>query len=438
MTDRAILVNGDGGVISPGSLSSHSVKIGPEVASAARLAAYRRGRVIEHDDTAVYAFGVGARIEFPRGPSHQDAASSATTLLKTMFRDDGADAQIAPLAIGALCFDPHQKASLLVPQLTIVSDPLRGDHAITVGRAGESTGHERLLEESHFSKDESDDEKGRAPDRFDITSRRTEDDYRRRVGAAVKAIRAGKLDKVVLARELSITANRAFRQADLLSRLRSLHPMCAVFAIDGFIGATPELLVSRQGRKIASRPLAGTVPRRRNAADDAALVAQMLASSKENSEHRFVVDDVVRTFESYATDIQAPVVPEIFQLTNVTHLATPLNATLDGESVPGAFELAVELHPTSAVAGTPRDVALQYLARHEAIDRDRYAGPVGWVDANGDGEWWIGIRSAIVNTASARLIAGAGIVADSDPDAELEETTAKFEALLAAFTSTQD
>ncbi|HLX78182.1 MAG TPA: hypothetical protein VKR27_04800, partial [Acidimicrobiales bacterium] len=154
-------VSRDGGVISPGSLSSHAVKIGPELIGAARKAAYRGGRVIEHDDTAVYAFGVAARIEFPHGPSDQDAASSATVLLGTMFGDDGSDAPAAPLAIGALYFDPHQKASLIVPRLTVVSDPLRGDHAITVGRAGESSGYEELLEESHFSKQETGDGEGR-------------------------------------------------------------------------------------------------------------------------------------------------------------------------------------------------------------------------------------------------------------------------------------
>ena len=439
MTDKAVLVDSDGRPIAPGSLSWRGVKAGPELVAAARHLAYRNGRVIEHDDTAIYASGVAARIDFPFGSSEPNAAAVATALLGELSEDANAETGSIPVALGALSFDPKRKGSLLVPRFSVVSDRGRGDYAVAVDLKSEDARREPLGEENSWFKQDTELADDPAPDRFEIASRRSEDDYRDRVRAAVAAIRAGELEKVVLARELSITANRAFRQRDLVARLRGLHPMCAVFAVDGFIGATPELLVSRRGHTIASRPLAGTVPRKAEAADDAALVAKMRASAKENSEHRFVVDDVVRTFKRYATDLEASAAPEVFQLANVTHLATSLKARLDDRQgrapVPGAFELALELHPTSAVAGTPRDIALSYLERFEAIDRERYAGPVGWVDANGDGEWWIGIRSALVDGQRARLIAGAGIVADSDPDSELEETTAKFEALVAAFTN---
>ena len=247
-------------------------------------------------------------------------------------------------------------------------------------------------------------------------------------------IESGRLDKVVLAREVTVQANRPLRQADLLGRLRALHPSCTAFAIDGFIGASPELLIRRIGAEIASHPLAGTAARSGDPDADRKAEAALLASEKERAEHRAVVDNIVSALAPVAHHLEVPDRPVIRELRNVSHLGTSITGTLatrDG-CYPSALELVGLLHPTPAVAGTPVDLALDYLAKLEELDRDRYAGPVGWVDARADGEWHVGIRSAIVEGSSARLFAGVGIVADSDPPAELAETQLKLQAFLAA------
>ena len=247
-------------------------------------------------------------------------------------------------------------------------------------------------------------------------------------------VAGGRLDKVVLAREVTVLANRPLRQADLLGRLRALHPSCTTFAIDGIIGATPELLLSRSGAQIASVPLAGTAARSGDPDSDRKAEAALLSSAKERSEHRVVVDAITSALAPVVERLEVPDGPVIRELRNVSHLGTSITGTLAkrDHDYPSALELVGLLHPTPAVAGTPVDLALDYLTKLEELDRDRYAGPVGWVDARGDGEWYLAIRSAIVEGSSARLFAGVGIVADSDPSAELAETQLKLQAFLAA------
>ena len=272
------------------------------------------------------------------------------------------------------------------------------------------------------------------PDEFRLASARPHHDFLNRVVAALAEIASGRLDKVVLAREVTVQANRPFRQSDLLARLRALHPSCTSFAIDGFIGASPELLISRRGAQIASKPLAGTAARSGDPDADKKAEAALFSSAKERLEHSVVVETIAAGLAPVAEHLEVPDEPLIFELRNVSHLGTLLKGTLarrDG-GYPTSLDLVGLLHPTPAVAGTPVDLALDYLAKLEEIDRDRYAGPLGWLDANGDGEWHLGIRSAIVSASSARLFAGVGIVADSDPAAELAETQLKLQAFLAA------
>jgi menaquinone-specific isochorismate synthase len=256
-----------------------------------------------------------------------------------------------------------------------------------------------------------------------------------RVNDAITAIHSGALQKVVIAREVFVHANRPFSQKDLLSRMRVLHPSCAAFAIDGFVGASPELLCKKHGPNITSQPLAGTIPRSGDPGDDALHAAALMHSQKDRAEHRFVVDDIARELARFTAFIDVPGEPHLLELRNVTHLATLITATLpedpDGAPLPSALEIVSSLHPTPAVAGVPREAALKYLATFETLRRDHFAGPVGWVDASGDGEWWIGIRSAMIDGCDARLLAGVGIVADSDPESELVETQLKFQAFLA-------
>ena len=180
-----------------------------------------------------------------------------------------------------------------------------------------------------------------------------------------------------------------------------------------------------------SHPLAGTIPRSGDPHADQALADALMASPKDRAEHEWVVRDVVVGLGQWCETLDVPETPSIVSLRNVSHLGTLVQGTLV-EDAPSALGLAAVLHPTAAVGGTPRDAALAWLASHERLERGPYAAPVGWVDARGDGEWVVGIRSAVVLGASARLFAGVGVVDGSDPATELAETQFKLQALLAA------
>jgi menaquinone-specific isochorismate synthase len=251
------------------------------------------------------------------------------------------------------------------------------------------------------------------------------------VAETVAAIRGGAVDKVVLARALDVTAPSTIDPRAVAARLARRFPSCFTFVCDGLVGASPELLVRRVGRHAESIVLAGTVRRGRDAEEDAALEHGLLASAKDAVEHRIAADSVREAFSALAVEVVSDPAPQLLRLANVSHLATHVEAWL-GAAPPTALELVARLHPTAAVGGTPRAEALAMISRLEAAPRGRYAGPVGWMDAKGDGEFAIALRCAQLSGDTARLWAGAGIVAASDPDAEVAETTAKFDAVLSA------
>ena len=253
------------------------------------------------------------------------------------------------------------------------------------------------------------------------------------VATATRRIDSGMLDKVVLARDQAVWSRAPFEPGRLVRRLTRAYPDCYTFCVDGLVGATPELLVRRTGPQVESLVLAGTVRRGRDAGEDAALADQLLASRKERSEHQFAVASVADTLGPRCAELAVEAAPSILRLANVAHLATRIQGTLAGPSWPSAFELAGALHPTAAVCGTPTDKALELIRELEGMDRGRYAGPVGWVDAVGNGEFGIALRCAQLAGARARLFAGAGLVADSLPEEELEETRLKLRAMQSAF-----
>jgi menaquinone-specific isochorismate synthase len=213
-------------------------------------------------------------------------------------------------------------------------------------------------------------------------------------------------------------------------RLRRAHPSCYTFVAGGFLGASPELLVRRRGRWAWSQPMAGTVERGGSRAEDKRLVSRLRSSPKERDEHRLVVEDVRRRLAAVSQEVFVKG-PEPVGLSSVTHLATTITARLDVPA-PSALALAGTLHPTPAVAGQPRDAALAAIAELEGFDRGEYAGPVGWVDSRGDGDWAVAIRCAFVDGRRAFLPAGAGIVAGSVPESEWTETQAKLEPMMRA------
>ena len=253
--------------------------------------------------------------------------------------------------------------------------------------------------------------------------------WRAGVLAALEAIGSGRLDKVVLAREAVVEADGPFPRAELLRRLqRRPGGSTFLYASDGFVGASPELLVRRRGRVATSRPMAGTVPRGDSPGAEADGLARLTGSPKEAVEHRLVVDAVAEGLAKVADRVEVGR-PEVVRLATVAHLATEITADLTGP-LPTALELAGLLHPTPAVGGSPKDAALAAIAALEPFDRGRYAGPVGWVDRAGDGEWAVALRCATLDGRRAHLIAGAGIVPGSDPDAEWAETEHKLRAML--------
>ena len=252
------------------------------------------------------------------------------------------------------------------------------------------------------------------------------------VARAVDEIHAGEYGKVVLARDRRVWAREAFDPRLLVRRLVERFPSCFSFSIDGLVGATPELLARREGQSVTSLVLAGSAPRGSDAQSDAELGAWLAASGKDAGEHAFAVDSVRDALQAWLPDLDSDAEPWLLRLANVQHLATTVRGTLADPGV-DALALAGRLHPTAAVCGTPTNRAREAIIRLEGMQRGRYAGPVGWVDARGDGEFGIALRCAEVHGARARLFAGAGIVGESLPEDELEETRLKLRAMQSAF-----
>ena len=256
--------------------------------------------------------------------------------------------------------------------------------------------------------------------------------FEQSVARAVDRIRAGELEKVVLAREVAVESPRAHEPAAIYGALRELFASCFCFCCGSpeaaFLGASPELLVRRSGAGAATVALAGSTRRSADPSVDDHLGEQLLRSTKDRREHEIVVRRIERTLRGQAVWVEAAPEPGLVRVANIQHLATPIRAQLSEPR--SAIELAGLLHPTPAVGGEPRDRALATIAELEELDRGWYAGPVGWMDAAEDGEFCVAIRSALLRDRIAHLFAGNGIVAASDPEAELAETELKLEALL--------
>ena len=246
------------------------------------------------------------------------------------------------------------------------------------------------------------------------------------VADAVARIAAGDLEKVVLARDLIATAAAPIDVRWPLRRLADGYPMCWTFHVDGLFGATPEMLVRRERGLVTSRVLAGTIRRTGDDERDLALAATLARSSKDLEEHEYAVRSVADALEPHCSSMNVPEAPFVLHLPNVMHLATDVNGVVHDAATVSSLQLAEALHPSAAVGGTPTPVATALIAEIEGMDRGRYAGPVGWMDASGDGEWGIALRSASLDGSTVRLFAGCGIVGDSDPEAELAEAQAKF------------
>jgi len=255
--------------------------------------------------------------------------------------------------------------------------------------------------------------------------------WREQVADAVGSIGSGSFSKVVLARTVTVEPQGAIRPFDLVAMLHRSQPDSFAFGRQRgsatFVGASPELLVSRNGSEVRCLPLAGSAARSDDPAEDQRLGDGLLASAKNRSEHDLVVEDIIQRLGPFSDQVEfASTV--LRKTVAVQHLATDIRGRLS--NAVSVLELADALHPTPAVGGSPRPGALEYIEKVEDIDRGWYAGGIGWTDASGDGEFAVALRCALVRDGAARLYAGAGIMAESDPETELMETRLKFQPLL--------
>ena len=416
------------------------------------------GVLWQHEGFGLAGRGVAMRIELPHGLTDAAAVAEVAGSLAAIPRgDDVAGPGTGAVALGALPFVRDAPGSLVVPRVVIGRRD--GEAWITItARPGSGPSAARLADGMVADAFGGSADPRPAPSQFTLTSVMDHDDWGRLVAGAVARIDDGALGKVVLARQVDVTANRPFVTSDVLSRLLALYPTCMVFRVDGFLGASPELLIERRGAHVASHPLAGTIGRSGDLATDEALIAGLLASPKERREHAYVIEGLRRTLGPVCESLDIPDKPTVLELRNVSHLATRLSGVLSavpdrpdgspghpgltgppgdepahpGLAVPTALQLVARVHPTPAVGGTPTNEAVAYIGQVEGFDRGRYAGPVGWMDARGDGNWAIGLRSARIDGDHATMYAGVGIVAGSRPGPELQETQLKLQALLAA------
>jgi len=369
---------------------------------------------VRHGEGMV-GWGEVARIVLPAG---EDMFTAGEKWLRELFDRAVVDDQVGvrgsgPVAFGSFTFDPTSDGSVLVvPAMVLGRRAGRAWLTSTGEAAGGLPVPSPLRPPSEV--------------RWHDGSRPAPD-WEQAVATAVSRIRAGGLGKVVLSRDLYATTSAEIDTRVLLARLAARYPGCYTFACAGLVGATPELLISRQGADVSSVVLAGTTPRGRDAAEDAALGASLLGSAKDVSEHEYAVAGVRATLAPLCETLSVDPRPSLLRLANEQHLATRVRGRLAGSGAEqSVLALVAALHPTGAVCGTPTETAMELIRELEGMDRGRYAGPVGWMDAQGNGEWCIALRCAEIEGSRARLFAGCGIVAGSDPEAELAEAQTKF------------
>jgi menaquinone-specific isochorismate synthase len=387
----------------------------------AALAWVRRGE-------GLVGWGEAMRVS-SSGPDRFAAAQRAWSevVAHSVVRDEVRLPGTGPVAFGSFSFSPDSPAGgvLVVPEVLVGH---RGGRwwLTTIGAGG-------VL--PPMTRPEPTDEPAGMGEVTFTDGVRSQSDWECTVAEAIARIGAGAVEKVVLARDLQARTSEPIDPRLLLTRLAERYPGCWTFSVDGLLGATPEMLVKLERGLVTSRVLAGTIRRSEDDAHDLALAASLARSSKDLEEHEYAVRSVVEALEPYCTTTNVPESPFVLHLANVMHLATDVTGVLaDGAT---SLQLAAALHPSAAVCGTPTEAASALIDEVEGMDRDRYAGPVGWLDAAGDGEWGIALRCARIDPEDAhaiRLFAGCGIVAGSDPAAELAESNAKLLPIREALT----
>ena len=380
-----------------------------------------------HHGAGLAGWGEAVRVTLPAG---DDRFTAGEKWLRSVFDAAEVDDRVrvrgsGPVAFGTFTFDASSDGSVLIVPRTVLGRDGRG-------RAWLTTVTERGEDPATWPPPAN-------PGLAAPTSLSWRDGslpgprWEQAVAEAVAAIRAGGLRKVVLARDVFATADEPIDARVLLRRLADRYPDCFTFACDGMIGATPELLVRRAGNQVSALVLGGTLPRGADPAQDKALGEELLASAKNNEEHAYAVDSIREALGPLCDTLDVEARPSLLKFPNLQHLGTQVRGILaDGMASRSALALAAVVHPPAAVCGTPPGTALELIRDLEHMDRERYAGPVGWVDANGNGEWGIALRCGQLSGRTARLFAGCGIVAGSEPAAELAETLVKLQPMRGA------
>jgi len=377
-----------------------------------------------HRGAGLAGWGEAARITLPAG---EDRFTTGEKWLRDLFGAADVEDRVrvrgsGPVAFGTFTFDASSEGSvLIIPRAVLGRDGAGQAWLTTVTGPGQPSEPDPVTVPAPLGNIRWHDGSLPAPQ------------WEQAVAAAVAAIKAGRLRKVVLARDLYATADEPIDPRILLGRLAARYPECYTFACDGMVGATPELLIQQTGREVSALVLAGTTPRGGDPAEDEALGAELLASAKNTEEHRYAVASMRDALGPLCDTLDVQARPALLKLPNLQHLGTRVRGTLAAGGTPrSALALAAAVHPTAAVCGTPTGAAFELIRELEHMDRERYAGPVGWVDAEGNGEWGIALRCAQLSGRSARLFAGCGIVAGSDPAAELAEAQVKFRPMRGA------
>jgi isochorismate synthase len=392
------------------------------------LAAYpgRDGFLFAHGTSGV----VSTRVQGERSIDFDGSSGGLTAVARSLVEELRAlgTARPTPVAVGALPFDPFAPGSLVIPARVVRRQreavwlvdrvsagrdpPAFSPTLVAAGSPGAPFSDIQLREIPHGT------------------------GYEAAVESAVARIHRSEISKVVLARSVEVSTGRLLDPRRLAHRLRAVDPSAYTFAAPVgsgacLVGASPELLVSRRGSLVRSNPLAGSATRSGDPEEDRANADELLESAKERLEHELVVKSLIETLGPLCEELTWDPEPVLLETANVWHLSTRVSGRLR-EPTPSSLELVAELHPTPAVAGFPLDPAMKAIAELEPFDRGAYAGPVGWMDASGDGEWALALRCAVIEDETARMFAGAGIVSGSDPAKELDETETKFRAFLDA------
>ena len=370
------------------------------------------GYLFVRDGVGVAGRGVAARIE----------PNKAIEFLQNITHENFSGiSNVGPIAIGCIPFESSNSHEFVIPKAVF-------------GKNSNSEQWVTLIDDAVFDLSQPATQKTNTA-KFSVRPGVSIEHYLEAVRLTRTAVLNGEIAKAVIARDIFVETDSPFNVHAILLQLKSNFGSSYRYLIDGLIGASPELLIAVSGQDVRSHPLAGTVARTGNPETDHQLADELIASTKNQLEHRIVIDMVHDTLLPWCSYLDWQPEPSIVEVANVQHLGTEISGRLSEPKV-SVLELAYALSPTPALGGHPRIEALAQIKKVEGFERGRYGGAVGYVDANGDGIFAVTIRCAELNAnrTQARLFAGGGIVGDSDPDSELAETQAKFKAMLAAIT----